>query len=82
MSRMCALRLGQVLGFSTLNGATEPAGPDRLNEDFYLASPEVVVVVDGAGTPPGWESGCTHGVAWFARRLGGAVFAAAHSPDL
>jgi len=79
---MCAPRLGQVLGCSTLNGATEPAWPDRQNEDFYLASPEVVVLIDGAGTPPGSETGCTHGVAWFARRLGGAMFAAAHSPDL
>lgn len=46
--------------------ATHPA-PGRPNEDFVIATPDVVVIVDGAGIA---HSGCSHGVAWYARRLG------------
>ncbi|MDH6136328.1 hypothetical protein P3T37_005753 [Kitasatospora sp. MAA4] len=50
--------------------ATEPARPDRPNEDFVAASPNAVVLLDGSGTPAGSDSGCVHGVAWYASRLG------------
>ena len=40
------------------------------NEDFIAATPAVVVVVDGASVPPGLDTGCIHGTAWFARQLG------------
>lgn len=50
--------------------ASEPAGPDRPNEDFTAAVPGGAVLLDGAGTPAGSESGCRHGVAWYARALG------------
>ncbi|MEK2488574.1 protein phosphatase 2C domain-containing protein [Kitasatospora purpeofusca] len=50
--------------------ATEPARQDRPNEDFVAASPSAVVLLDGAGTPPGSDCGCSHGVAWFVTRLG------------
>lgn len=49
---------------------TKPAQPDRENEDFFAATSNVAVLVDGAGTPADAEDGCTHGVAWFARQLG------------
>ena len=42
--------------------ATTPADPARPNEDFVAASPDAAVLLDGAGTPMGSESGCTHGV--------------------
>ncbi|MEV0408515.1 protein phosphatase 2C domain-containing protein [Actinoallomurus sp. NPDC050550] len=50
--------------------ASVPGSADRSNEDFAAASHDVVVLLDGAGTPPGVESGCSHGVAWYARQLG------------
>ena len=40
------------------------------NEDFIAATAGVVVVVDGASVPSGLATGCVHGTAWFARRLG------------
>lgn len=54
--------------------ATE-AAPGRPNEDFVAATPEAVVLLDGAGTPAGAESGCSHGVAWYARTLGSTLLA-------
>jgi hypothetical protein len=50
--------------------ATAPARTDRPNEDFVAASNNVVVLLDGAGNPPGADEGCRHGVAWFTRTLG------------
>ena len=44
--------------------ATDSA-PGRQNEDFVVATPEIAVVVDGAGIPFG---GCRHGVAWYAKQ--------------
>ncbi|MBG0820090.1 protein phosphatase 2C domain-containing protein [Planomonospora sp. ID91781] len=52
--------------------ATE-AAPGRPNEDFVAATPDAVVLLDGAGTPAGSESGCTHGVAWYSRALGSTL---------
>ncbi|MFI6604036.1 integrase [Nonomuraea sp. NPDC050536] len=54
--------------------ATE-AAPGRPNEDFVAATPAAVVLLDGAGTPPGSESGCSHGVAWYSRTLGSTLLA-------
>ncbi|MEU8127012.1 hypothetical protein AB0B68_07335 [Micromonospora sp. NPDC049049] len=45
---------------------------DRPNEDFVGAVPGAVVLLDGAGIP-GAESLCSHGVAWYTHRLGGAL---------
>jgi hypothetical protein len=53
--------------------ASIPAKPNQPNEDFVAATPDAVVLLDGAGTPVGSESGCVHGVAWFVRRLGTAL---------
>ena len=55
--------------------ATDPAKPDQPNEDFAAASPDALVLLDGAGTPPGSGSGCAHGVAWFTRTLGASLLA-------
>lgn len=62
--------------------ATEPARLDRPNEDFIAASPSAVVLLDGAGTPPGSDCGCAHGVAWFVTRLGVNLLASVtNQPD-
>lgn len=50
-----------------------PAKPHQPNEDLVAATSDAVVLLDGAGTPAGSESGCVHGVAWVARRLGTAL---------
>ncbi|MFU8874394.1 hypothetical protein [Micromonospora sp. SL4-19] len=42
------------------------------NEDFAGAVPGAAVLLDGAGIP-GTESICSHGVAWYTHRLGGAM---------
>ncbi|MFE3454951.1 integrase [Nonomuraea sp. NPDC059194] len=55
--------------------ATEPAYPDRPNEDFIGATSNAVVLLDGAGTPAGLQSGCSHGVAWFSHTLGSTLVA-------
>ncbi|MEU8527886.1 protein phosphatase 2C domain-containing protein [Streptomyces sp. NPDC048629] len=55
----------------TLSSVARPGGP---NEDFAVSSSECVVVLDGAGMPKGLPTGCIHGVAWFAQRLGNALF--------
>ncbi|MFJ8688332.1 hypothetical protein [Micromonospora wenchangensis] len=54
--------------------ATSPAKPDQPNEDFAGAVPHAVVLLDGAGLA-GTTSTCLHGVAWYTRRLGGALLA-------
>ncbi|GAB2822490.1 protein phosphatase 2C domain-containing protein [Actinocorallia aurea] len=55
---------------STLAGRT-----DRPNEDFAAVSADAAVLIDGAGAPPGLESGCVHSVAWYARTLGALLLA-------
>lgn len=59
-----------------LSLATQPAHPDRPNEDFIGATSDAVVLLDGAGTPAGLKTGCSHGVAWYAHTLGSTLLAA------
>lgn len=61
--------------------ATEPAKPGQSNEDYAGATTDTFVVVDGAGTPVGSDSGCLHGVAWFARQLGSELLQQASTTD-
>ncbi len=51
--------------------ASEPGSPDRPNEDFAAVTPGVAVLLDGAGEPPGTDTGCVHGIAWYSHTLGG-----------
>ncbi|BAL87255.1 hypothetical protein AMIS_20350 [Actinoplanes missouriensis 431] len=53
--------------------ATEPGNPDKPNEDWALVSPGLAVVLDGATART--DTGCVHGVAWFAHQLGAAIVA-------
>ena len=50
--------------------AGEAQRPDRVSEDFAVATPEALVLLDGSSSPAAMESGCEHGTAWYARRLG------------
>jgi hypothetical protein len=52
--------------------ATSAGKAGRPNEDFVGAVPGAAVLLDGAGIP-GTESICSHGVAWYTHRLGGAL---------
>lgn len=60
--------------------AAEPAAPGLANEDFAAVTTDTAVLLDGAGIPPGSQSGCVHGVAWYARMLGSRLLAEA-APD-
>lgn len=53
--------------------ATEAGNPHKPNEDWALVSPGLAVVLDGATART--DTGCVHGVAWFAHQLGAAVVA-------
>jgi hypothetical protein len=55
--------------------ATEPGSPNWPNEDFAAAAPGAAVLLDGVTTPAGADTGCVHGVAWYARTLGTALLA-------
>lgn len=57
--------------------ATDPSTPDWPNEDFAAVTPQVAVLIDGAGSPGGRDTGCVHGVAWYARTLGAHLAASA-----
>jgi Protein phosphatase 2C len=57
--------------------ASLPALPDHDNEDFAAVTANTMILLDGAGTPSGSESGCIHGVAWYARQLGTQLIAEA-----
>jgi hypothetical protein len=56
-----------------LRQATEAGDPAQPNEDCFGATDDVLVLVDGAGTPAGSDSGCRHGVPWFVSSLGRAL---------
>ena len=57
--------------------ASEPGAAGRANEDFAAAVPGAVVLLDGAGYEPDSGIGCVHGIAWYARTLGGLLAAGA-----
>jgi hypothetical protein len=57
--------------------ATDPGTPGWPNEDFAGVAPGAAVVLDGATTVPrDKDTGCIHGVAWYARTLGGVFLSA------
>ncbi|WP_049580000.1 protein phosphatase 2C domain-containing protein [Streptomyces sp. SBT349] len=64
--------------------ATVPGSPDHPNEDYAATAVPAagrggaLVVLDGVTAPAG-PTGCGHGVAWFAARLGGTLLELAGS---
>jgi hypothetical protein len=57
--------------------ATVPGDPGIANEDFVAATPSAAVVLDGVTPMDRSDTGCRHGVAWYARTLGSDLFALA-----
>jgi hypothetical protein len=56
--------------------ATDPGTPGWPNEDFAAIGPGAAVLLDGATTVPREaDTGCVHGVAWYARTLGTTLLA-------
>lgn len=54
--------------------ASEPGTPGWPNEDFAAVAPGAAVLLDGCTTVPrDKDIGCVHGVAWYARTLGGVL---------
>jgi hypothetical protein len=58
------------------------ASPGKPNEDWAIATPELIVVLDGQTART--DTGCAHGVAWYTERLGACflVRAGDHTRDL
>lgn len=52
---------------------TEPAAPDRPNEDAAAHAGAVAVLADGAGVPARFRAGCVHTVAWYSHALVAAL---------
>lgn len=48
---------------------SEPSPEHEENEDFIVAGPDFVVVLDGASPVPGVDTGCIHDVPWLVRNL-------------
>jgi hypothetical protein len=65
--------------------ATDPGSPHWANEDFAAVAAGTAVLLDGCTTrtPREQDTGCVHGVAWFARTLGSTFLGlAAASPPV
>lgn len=60
--------------------ASLPSSGDGDNEDWYSASPHLVVVLDGATARTG--TGCVHGISWYAAHLGAALSEGAFDLEL
>jgi Protein phosphatase 2C len=57
--------------------ATDPGTAGWPNEDYACVGPGAAVLLDGCTTTPrGTDTGCVHGVAWYARTLGTDLLAA------
>ncbi|SFW11854.1 protein phosphatase 2C domain-containing protein [Amycolatopsis australiensis] len=61
------------------SGTTVPGGASE-NEDWLAATPDLIVVLDGATVRT--ETGCHHGPAWYTRKLGAAIIASAADRNL
>ncbi|MGH3116610.1 MAG: protein phosphatase 2C domain-containing protein [Gaiellales bacterium] len=60
--------------------ATDPGNPGSQNEDWMSAAQNLVVVLDGATART--DTGCVHGVSWYAAKLGSAITNHAPHHDL
>jgi hypothetical protein len=53
-----------------ISHATQAAPDAPVNEDCVVTGPDFAVVLDGATTAPGVDTGCIHDVPWLVARLG------------
>ncbi|GAA1423032.1 protein phosphatase 2C domain-containing protein [Catellatospora coxensis] len=68
------------LSFEDIRLATAAGSPDKPSEDWANASSSLLVVLDGATART--ETGCVHGVHWYAARLGTALVDLAADPGM
>ncbi len=61
-----------------ITAASEPGDAGKPNEDWFLVQPGMTIVLDGATART--ETGCRHGIAWYATTLGTSV--AKYATDL
>lgn len=61
---------------ATVRGYTLASGDQTANEDWYGATDDAVVVLDGATIRT--DTGCEHGLQWYVRHLGSTLLAGAH----
>lgn len=59
----------------TTRAYTLPSDPDSGNEDWYLVSDGLVIVLDGATIRT--DTGCIHGLRWYVHQLGLSIATAA-----
>ena len=59
--------------------ASEAGTRSSPNEDWAMASENLIVVLDGATARTG--TGCVHGIAWYAAKLGSALAGLAADRD-
>lgn len=55
----------------TIAVATEPGKPDTASEDAAYVGPNIVIILDGATVRT--DSGCIHGVTWYAENLASRI---------
>ncbi|WP_412539993.1 hypothetical protein R8Z50_29845 [Longispora sp. K20-0274] len=53
--------------------ACEKSPDAAANEDYVIATPTFVAVLDGVTVPPRSDTGCIHGPSWYVRQLGTAM---------
>ncbi|MGV9370941.1 hypothetical protein [Micromonospora tulbaghiae] len=56
-----------------VRSASDPAPGRSENEDVVFRFGPLVGVLDGATVPDGFETGCTHGPAWYVRHLAARI---------
>lgn len=61
-------------------GATIAGSVDTPNEDWSATTSDLIVVLDGATVRT--ETGCEHGAAWYARKLGASIIGNAASRSI
>ncbi|SRR6266536_516586 len=52
---------------------SQPGSASKPNEDFAVATPSSVVVLDGLTAPADLGTGCVHGTPWFVAQLAGSL---------
>lgn len=64
-----------------ISAHTEPGSPGQPNEDWYgyADQPGPIVVIDGGTART--DTGCIHGVAWYAEQLGTSLLQLLKDPD-